>query len=51
MARSTSMMGLRIAGDNGVASRGMTTRAVAVHADHAAVVYGGMIAGKGAMAG
>jgi len=44
-------MGLRIAKDNGIASRGMTIRAVAVHPNHGAVVYCGMIADKGAMTG
>jgi len=45
------MMRLRIAWDDGVAGRCMASGAVAVHADHRAMVHSGMIADKGPMAG
>lgn len=51
VAGGTGLMGLRIPGEDSIAGCGMTPGAVTVHTDHAVVVDGGVIVGKGAMAG
>ena len=44
-------MYLGVSRNNRVANRSMATRAVAVHANHGAVIHSGMIADKGTMTG
>jgi len=44
-------MRLRVAWNYGIAARGVAPRTVAVHANHSAMAHGGMMIGKGTMAG
>jgi len=51
MAGGAGVMNLRIAGNDGIANRGVAPGTIGVHADHGVVVDRGMVVHKGTMAG